>query len=69
MMNTTQYANPRIALEIAQGTADANGAPVMVLSRDGWFVISEEPPDDMDPSPYDAGWVDHALVEPQSWEE
>ena len=57
------------ALTLAQETADANGSPVMVLSRDGWFTICEEPPEEMEPSPYASGWEDHALVEPMDDED
>jgi hypothetical protein len=52
------------AIADAQDRANLNGAPVAVLERDGWFRLCEEPPDQMEPSPYDEGWQDHALVEP-----
>ena len=48
----------------AQDISDANGAPVAILSRDGWLAICEEPPDDMDEQPLEHGWSIVALVEP-----
>lgn len=48
----------------AQDTANANGAPVMIMARDGWLTICEEPPDDAECDPYGHGWQDYALVAP-----
>ena len=48
----------------AQERADANGAPVMILERDGWLAICEEPPDMMEPDPIASGWTERALIEP-----
>lgn len=58
------YARAVTAIEVADAMATANGTPVIILERDGWYAISEEPPDDLDPSPYDVGWTDYALVDP-----
>lgn len=49
----------------AQQIANANGAPVAILERDGWRAICEEPPDDMDSQPLEHGWSLTALIEPQ----
>ena len=51
----------------AQARADANGAPVMIIERDGrdgWLAICEEPPDMMEPDPIAAGWTERALIDP-----
>lgn len=50
--------------DLAQETANSNGAPVAILTRDGWLAICEEPPDDMDSAPLENGWEIVALVEP-----
>lgn len=52
------------ACEMGQTTADANDCPVAILTRDGWYAVCEEPPDDMDSAPLDHGWAIVALIEP-----
>ena len=58
------FASQSHVCELAHDTADANGAPVAILTRDGWFAICEEPPDDMDEQPLEHGWRIVALIEP-----
>jgi hypothetical protein len=53
-----------MALAVAKELADTNGAPVMLMRRDGWLAICEEPPDEADCDPYGHGWTDVAIVEP-----
>ena len=52
------------AIAAAQETADANGAPVGVWDRDGWYCVCEVPPDEIEPSPESNGWHIFALVDP-----
>lgn len=59
------WSNAATAIQDGQATANANGAPVAILERDGWYAVCEEPPDDMEPCPFDEGWTDYALVDPQ----
>lgn len=54
----------RYAWQLAQETANANGAPVALLGRDGWLAICEEPPDDAETQPLAHGWRIVALIEP-----
>lgn len=58
------FANRDHAFALAQGTADSNGAPVMLMQRDGWYTVCEYPPDALEPSPYGQGWEDVALIDP-----
>lgn len=59
------FANPAHAIAEGQDIADRNGAPVMVMARDGWFTVCEEPPDDAECDPYGHDWTDYALVDPK----
>lgn len=56
----------RYAIQIAQETADSNGSPCGVWARDGWYTVSEEPPDDIEPAPEESGWSLDTIVEPSS---
>ena len=47
----------------ARARAVANGAPVALVRRDGWYTIAEEPPDEMTGA-YPGGWSVVAIVEP-----
>lgn len=58
------YTIARHAINIAQDTANRNGAPVAVWTRDGFYAVSEWPDDCYDQNPMDDGWHDYALVEP-----
>lgn len=61
----TLIATSTDAIARAQDMADANGAPVRVWTRDGWFVIDERPDDDLpDPTPESQGWAEYAIVDP-----
>lgn len=53
------------AFIVAQQTATANGAPVAVLGKHGFYAVTEEPPDDMEPSPLGQGWAVVGIVEPE----
>ena len=59
------FSNRQLAESHAQHTANVNGAPVAILTRDFWLRICEEPPDDMEPSPFENGWTMVAFVEPK----
>lgn len=54
-----------IALDHAQAIADANGAPCGVWTRDGWAVVCDTPPDDIEPDPTTLGWSLDAVVDPR----
>jgi len=58
------YTERAMAYAVGQDTADANGAPVAILRRDGWLAVCEEPPEDMDVDPLTQGWEMDALIEP-----
>ena len=57
------YSDGAHVWALADEYAAANGAPVAIISRDGWFAISEEPPDDLTDG-YPDGWKIVAFVEP-----
>ena len=53
------------AIDHAATLSDANGAPVGVWARDGWFTVCEHDPDSLDPSPEHYGWTLHAVLDPE----
>lgn len=57
-----EYSRADITYMAAQDQADANGAPVEIWVRDGWFVISEDPEPE---GAEESGWRSVALVAPQ----
>ena len=63
------FSERAMAYAVGQETADANGAPIAILRRDGWLAICEEPPEEMDSNPLEHGWEMDALIEPSPWQE
>jgi hypothetical protein len=58
--------NLQIAVDMAQQTADDNGAPVGVATRDGWYRLIEDA-DVWEFAP-EVGWAHAALVNPRDVE-
>jgi hypothetical protein len=63
-LNRSIWTSAGIATNAAITLADLNGAPVGVWRRDGWYAISDEPPDGPDDDRLRAGWTVHAIVTP-----
>ena len=64
---TRLFASPQqvnYCYQVAQETANANDCPVVILERDGWLAIIEEPPDEAECDPLGQGWVEVALIAP-----
>lgn len=72
-LNQTLYSDFHRACALAQDAADANGAPVAVLSMGHWtapwYLVSEGPPEDLDTDDAtQTTWYLDELIEPRHWE-
>lgn len=56
------------AISEAQAVSDANGAPVGIWLREGWYTVCEVPPEMIEPDPELAGWILWAVVDPSDQE-
>lgn len=58
------FASQAHAIELAANTATATDCPCGVWERYGWFTVSEEAPDFIDPDPTESGWRLWAVCDP-----